>query len=80
MDDPANENDWFIEPTGSVRGRHAICVPRVHWGMGGENWVGVLISWGRKNWGNNGRARLSEASFRILLERDWNATAIAAVD
>lgn len=80
MDDPARENGWFIEPAGSVRGRHAICVPRVHWGMGDENWVGVLNSWGRENWGNNGRARISEDAFRTLLEGDQYATAIAAVD
>jgi hypothetical protein len=80
MDDPSEENDWYIAPTGDVRGRHAICIPRVHWGMGDENHIVLLNSWGRENWGRNGRVRLSEDSFRTLLEDDESATAIAAVD
>ena len=80
MDDPSEENDWYIEPTGLIRGGHAICVPRVHWNMGDENFVVLLNSWGRENWGINGRAKLSEESLRALLEDDPNGTAIASVD
>jgi hypothetical protein len=48
--------------------------------MGDENHLVLLNSWGRENWGKDGRARLSEDSFRTLLEDDESATAIAAVD
>lgn len=80
MHDPMEENDWYLEPTGEVLGGHAICVPRVHWGMGDDNFVVLLNSWGRANWGKNGRAKLSEESFRALLEDDPMGTAIAAIE
>jgi hypothetical protein len=75
MDDPTEENDWYLEPTGEILGGHAICVPCVHWGMGDDNYVVLLNSWVK-----NGRAKLSEGSFRALLEDDPMGTAIAAVE
>jgi hypothetical protein len=48
--------------------------------MGDDNYVVLLNSWGRANWGKNGRAKLSEGSFRALLEDDPMGTAIAAVE
>ena len=44
MDNPSEENDWFIEPTGLIGKGHAICVPHVHWGMGDENFSSRIAS------------------------------------
>jgi hypothetical protein len=59
---------------------HAISVPRVHWGMGDDNCVVLLNSWGRDNWGKNGRSELSEDALRALIEDDPMDTAIAAME
>jgi hypothetical protein len=68
MEDP--DKTGFVKPTGDLLGGHEYVALGVDYGL---QQLTFLNSWG-KNWGVNGRFRMSFESFETLLSRQGDAT------
>jgi hypothetical protein len=82
MDHPDPEDDYYarVDYRRGVRGRHLYCLAGFEGTLGepGAYFV-ILNSWGTR-FAYEGRARLSEAGMRILLQNDRYAEAMTFVD
>lgn len=76
MSNPSRENNYFIEPTGAVRGGHAICVDGVWFNRDNRDYFRLLNSWG-PGWGNDGRCKLKWDDMAKLLSKPYAACATA---
>ncbi len=72
MFDAKKENRYFIKPTGSIEGGHCVMVDGVRYVEGGKgsDYLRIQNSWGR-DWGYNGRAKISFADFEKLLSEPY---------
>lgn len=76
MDSPSKENDYYVKPTGRVRGGHAICVDGVRWNGDDRDYFRCLNSWSRE-WGMEGRCKVSVPDMDYLMKRDGAVCATA---
>lgn len=68
-----------VRPESGRRGGHAVALVGAHWGLGDDNYVVLMNSWGPNGYGFEGRARVSEAGLRIWA-RSGHFTALTFVD
>jgi hypothetical protein len=76
MDDPSRKNDYYVHPTGAVRGGHAICIDGVRWERDSRDYFRMLNSWG-PNWGMGGRCRITVGELGDLLRRQGSVCCTA---
>lgn len=69
MDGPTSTNNYYIVPTGSVRGGHCILIDGVRWGGDNRDYFRLLNSWGR-SWGDAGHCKIKIADLEKLLEQN----------
>jgi hypothetical protein len=75
MDHPTKDNDYYVEPTGRVRGGHCLLIDGVRWNGDDRDYFRLLNSWGGSNspsggWGLDGRCRIRVPDLESLLNAD----------
>lgn len=69
QDNPRPNNDYFIKPTGQIRGGHCILVDGVRFNGNDQDYFRLLNSWGR-SWGDDGRCKIKIPDFEKLLKQN----------
>lgn len=76
MDNPVKENNYYIRVEGRIRGGHCTLLDGVRWNGNERDYFRGLNSWGRE-WGMDGRFRISVPDLDKLLKADSGVAATA---
>lgn len=68
MEAPTKENDYYIEPTGAIRGGHCLAIDGVRWNGDDRDYFRLLNSWG-PSFGADGRCKIRVPDLAFLLDR-----------
>lgn len=76
LDNAIAETDYFVEPTGPVRGGHAITIDGCRWNGDDKDYFRLLNSWGN-DYGYAGRAKVKASDMEKLISEEFAVSCTA---